>query len=75
MDASVTVTWADLYFDADGTPLVTTCQRVVSPATAALAQLADIGDGQGVFVSDQWRGFSAAADRAKAKMIARVWGA
>ena len=71
---SVTVTWANLTFSDDGIPSVSTCQRVTTPVAAAVALRADTGGSWGVFVTDQWRGFSVAADRAKAKMIARIWG-
>jgi len=71
MNGNVTVTFADLY-TVDGEVLVNTGQRVVRACDAPRMMNMDNGFDRGVFVTDQWRGFSAAAARAEEVMLMRV---
>ena len=69
---SVSVTFVDhVGYDTDGQPEFATSQRVVWAQYAREIVALDDGAGRGVFASDQWRGFGAAAAWAKAKMRRR----
>lgn len=67
----VTVTFADLHV-VDGEVLVNTGQQVAWARDVPLMMNMDNGVDRGVFVTDQWRGFSAAAARATEIMLTRA---